>query len=78
MAVDLPLEENVLGHDDDAEEALESALGAWRTARTRLDAIDPARLSRLSRETYFRLLTRIGLWSDARMCGAHATDTDEA
>ncbi len=77
MAVDLPLNEHSLEHNDGAEETLERALAAWRAARARIDTVDLALLSPASRDTYFRLLVRIGLWADARMCDSECTEPDE-
>jgi hypothetical protein len=77
VAVDLTLNEHLLPHDESTEEALERALVAWRAARTRIDTVDPALLSPAGKESYFRLLARIGLWADARTCAARGDEPDE-
>jgi hypothetical protein len=74
----MTLNETLLPHDESAEEALERACAAWHTARARLEAVDAAHLSPASRDAYYRMLTRIGLWVDARAFGADAGEEAES
>jgi hypothetical protein len=62
---------------DSAEDALERALGAWRTARERLQRIDPNTLEPELRERYVQTLIYIGLWADARVCTTRGDDDEE-
>ncbi len=65
--------------DSAAEDALATAAQAWVAMRAGFDAIDRTRLSPASRETYARMLVRIGLWADARSFGEPIEDEpDEA
>jgi hypothetical protein len=74
----MTLDEMPLPHDASAEEALERAAQAWRSARARLESVDPAVLAPSQREQYFRLLARIGLWADARVGGDEPVALDGA
>jgi hypothetical protein len=62
--------------DGHAEEAFSLAVQAWHEMRARFDAIDPKKLSPESREAYARLLSRVGIWSDAK-CFGEPIDADE-
>jgi hypothetical protein len=55
--------------DGRAEEAFSVAVQAWHTMRAHFDAIDTAKLSPESRDAYARLLSRVGMWSDAKSFG---------
>lgn len=78
VAVNLDLTETLLPHDESTEDAFERALAAWRVARARLETVDPSQLCETTREEYYRVLTRIGLWADARMgrTGDEPSETD--
>lgn len=75
MAVQVSLESPEQDGLDD--EALERALALWRSARAAFERVDPAQVPEAVRGAYFRALTRIGIWADARVCGARAGEPEE-
>jgi hypothetical protein len=62
--------------DGHAEEAFSLAIQAWHEMRARFDAIDAKKLSPESRDAYARLVSRIGMWSDAK-CFGEPIESDE-
>ena len=80
MAIEARLDQTLLPHDESAEDALERAIAAWGAARSRFATVDPAKLSTAGRLAYYRVLSRIGLWSDARVCASNddAGDRDDS
>jgi len=70
VALDIRLHEPSAPHEQAAEDTLEHAMLAWRTARAQIAAVAPDKLPREAQAAYYRMLTRIGLWVDARVAGA--------
>lgn len=77
MAIEANLDRSLLPHDETAEEALECAIAAWTSMRARFATVDPTRLSSAGRAAYYRVLGRIGLWSDARVTASDNDPVDD-